>query len=234
MNHISGYGELADEYYEPRHVTSRNFEAATLNWTSVNGCPIPDSGFVLDIGSGRGSAATFCQVQPTRIIQGDIAMPMLALSPRPPSMGRVVCDAKLLPFASGSFTAVTAFLFDPFNSAPFLSESFRVLAHEGVFLGTLPHRHWGTALRRLRGAPPDVARFFTRSGKHVDKPSYLLNESELRLSLAANGYRVVELHVLTLPRTEATVSPDISDPARADGVSPYELPILQLVVARKS
>jgi len=229
----SAYDDLAHEYYHPRHVTSRNFEAATLGWTREHGCPIPDAGLVLDIGSGRGSVARFCQLDAGRIVEGDIALSMLAISPQERTHARVACDALSMPFTPESFAAVTAFLFDPFNRNAFLAESFRVLARGGVFFGTLPHYKWGTELRPLRAGAMDLARFVTRDGGYVDKPSYLTPESGLEASLTANGYQVTEMHALTLPRTEAVVSPDISDPAQARGVSAYEFPIVQLVVARK-
>jgi ubiquinone/menaquinone biosynthesis C-methylase UbiE len=228
-----GYEDLADEYYDPRHITSRNFEAATAYWIAVNGCPIPGSGLVLDIGTGRGSAAAFCNVESSRIIESDIALAMLKLSPRPPSRARVVCDALSIPFPRESFCAVTAFLFDPFNSHTFIAESYRVLEPVGVFLGTLPHQEWGKTLRSLRGGPSDVARFVSNEGSHVDKPSYLLGEKELRRRFLERGYRSVDAYTLTLPRTETTVSPDISDPAATRGVSPHDLPIVQLIIARK-
>jgi SAM-dependent methyltransferase len=228
-----GYEDIADEYYDRRHITSRNFEAATAHWLATHACPIPESGLVLDIGTGRGSVATFCNVGGRRIIESDIALAMLRLSPRPPSLGRVACDAASIPFRRESFSAVGAFLFDPFNRQAFWAESFRVLRPGGVFVGTLPHHEWGKNLRSLRGGPSDIARFVTRKGSYVDKPSILFGEDELRNRFVEAGYRSVDTHALTLPRSEATVSPDISDPAKARGVSPYDLPIIQLIVARK-
>jgi len=234
VDRTPGYGDLAEEYYEPRHVTCRNFEAATASWTAEHHSRIPNSGLVLDIGSGRGSAGMFCGVEAGRIVQADIAISMLTVSPRAASKGRVACSALSLPFGSGSFAAVTAFLFDPFNRIEFVAESFRVLTRGGVFLGTLPHYQWGVTLRQLRGTEPHIARFITRSGECLDKPSYLVSERELRNRFTINGCRNVDVYALTLPRRELTVSPDISDPAQAIGVSPYALPVLHLVLARKT
>jgi hypothetical protein len=158
---------------------------------------------------------------------------MLTLSPRVDGMGRVALDAEVLPFGSGTFAAVTAFLFDPFARSVFFAESFRVLQTGGVFFGTLPHHRWGTTLRRLRNAREDAATFITNDGRSVQKPSYLFHEIDLQRILNTEGFESIQLHSLRLPTTEPRVSPDVVDPAAALGLSPYELPIIQLIMAKK-
>ena len=51
--------------------------------------------------------------------------------------------------------------------------------------------------------------------------------------LAGNGLVVAARHDLRLPVSEVRVSPDVLAPAEFLGVSPYELPVVQLIVARK-
>jgi len=46
----TSYDDIADEYYESRHITSRNFEAATLAFFKKWQCPILKDGLVLDLG----------------------------------------------------------------------------------------------------------------------------------------------------------------------------------------
>lgn len=43
----------------------------------------------------------------------------------------------------------------------------------------------------------------------------------------------IESHDLCLPISEEKISKDILDPAEAIGVSPHELPIVKLIMARK-
>lgn len=227
------YDEVAGEYYDASHVTSRNFDAATAAFMSQWDCPIPENGLVLDLGAGRGCARSYCGVPAKRIIQADISGKMLLLSPREPSRAQVQCDALRLPFAPKTFSAVTAFLCDAYNRPRLYSEVGRTLTGGGVFVGTLPHYEWGAVLRRLRGYSARRARFLTRSGRPAEVDSFLMRSEEMADCLAGNGLVVAARHDLRLPVSEVRVSPDVLAPAEFLGVSPYELPVVQLIVARK-
>lgn len=231
---ISGsYEFLASEYYEPRHITSRNFDAATSEYLRRTACDMPPRGWVLDLGAGMGAATKYCGISASRIIQSDIALHMLRLEPRGKSAARVQADALALPFKDQSFAAVTAFLFDPFNSPPLYQEIFRVLSSRGRFLGTLPHPDWGFTLRNLRGYQINRSRFLTRTGEIIDRPSLLMTQSEIAELLDSAGFTNIRIHSIKLHSDNDAVSPDIADPAFILNTTPYELPILFAIQATK-
>ena len=77
----SGYDEIASEYYDSKHITSRNFDRATLAALAESPVPVPN-GLVLEIGAGRGRATEFLRVDASRIVQLDNSDAMFALEGR--------------------------------------------------------------------------------------------------------------------------------------------------------
>jgi SAM-dependent methyltransferase len=227
------YDLIAGEYYDPRHITSRNFDAAIEAYMQDWHCPFPTSGLVLEVGSGRGTVTRYCRLPASRIIQTDVSMAMLSLQPRENARIRIRCDARGLPFHAGVFAGVAAFLFDPYNESSTYEEIARVLAPRGIFVGTLPSHRWGALLRQLRGYSQGRARFRTRNGEFVEVPSLLSSDGELTCRLRAAGLEPEVLVDLRLPPDVAQVSPDIRDPACEAGVTPHQLPIVKLIAARR-
>jgi SAM-dependent methyltransferase len=229
----SSYDLIAAEYYEARHVTSRNFDAATAAFFRSRTCPFPSDGMVLEIGAGRGSVGGLCGLAHDRVIQTDVCLAMLMLRPREKSRWRLQCDARSLPFVDRGFAGVAALLFDPYNGFRAFAEISRVLRTDGVFLGTLPHHEWGTQLRAMRRQDASIAAFRTKSGETVELPSVLSTDEELIGALRAVSLEPCCLADLYLPPDVTAVSPDIADPAQELGISAYNLPIVKLVIARK-
>lgn len=229
----SSYEEIATEYYDGRHVTSRNFDSATLAFTNSWQCPISPHGMVLDLGAGKGTVGRYCRLPGERVIQSDVSISMLTLPAREASKARVHCDATALPFAPGSFTAVAAFLFDPYNTPRFFREVGRVLVRGGIFLGTLPHHMWGDYLRKIRDSNDSKACFIHGSGRIIELTSILMPGEIIHPRLSHARLQLLESYDLRLPRSETMVSPDIIEPAKMAGISPYELPIVKFIAARK-
>jgi hypothetical protein len=102
----------------------------------------------------------------------------------------------------------------------------------GLFLGTLPHIEWGTALRRN---PNELhrANFVTDNGGRFSAASHLMHPEEIAKCLRASGLIPKALDTICLPRDTQPVSPDISAPARTEGKAFWELPIIQLVIAQR-
>jgi len=232
-NHTASYEEIAAEYYDERHITSRNFDAALSALAGSWTCPLPARGPVLELGAGRGTVERYCGVPEHRVVQSDLSWSMLSLQPREPCAQRTQCDAGRLPFADAAFSGVAAFLFDPYNTPPVYHEIARVLADRGVFVGSLPHHTWGCALRRLRGHSLNTARFVTSSGRRIELASFLSPHHEIHARLRRCGLKLISDPDLCLPTGDKIISPDIMDAARALGLEPHQVPVVKLIVARK-
>jgi hypothetical protein len=125
----------------------------------------------------------------------------------------------------------SALLYDPYNVPLLYNEIARILKPGGLFLGTLPHIEWGTALRRN---PNELhrANFVTDNGGRFSAASHLMHPEEIAKCLRASGLIPKALDTICLPRDTQPVSPDISAPARTEGKAFWELPIIQLVIAQ--
>lgn len=229
---LSEYDHIASEYYSERHVTSRNFDQATMGSLRNHNFPFPSSGLVLDLGSGRGSAGRYLRLDPSRVIQVDLSHRMLTLADRETSLGRVLCDASNLPFVDDCFDGVCAFLFDPYLRSDLFMAIARVLKPGGAFLGTLPSKTWGDAIRGVRKYSTDVARFLTVEGEYVQCRSSLVSALRLPHHMAQAGFSNVKIEELSLPENMTPVSPDITDAARHIGTEIHDLPIINAISAR--
>lgn len=231
------YDRIANEYYDPRHITSRNFDEASENAFADRRFQTSSHGLVLEVGAGRGCARKYCGTDPSRLVQTDISEEMLALTPREDFLIALRCDALDMPFVPESFSTVLAFLYDPFNLAPFYFEVSRVLKTGGVFVGTLPHHTWGATLRKTIGYHLNKTKFrlfLSHSGEYIELDSFLMDDMEITQALTDAGMAVIEMADLKLPESVGTISPHIKIPAKALGVTPYDLPIVKLIVARKT
>jgi SAM-dependent methyltransferase len=233
MMTMSSYDEIASEYYLERHITSRNFDAATLNSRLLIKRYLPLDGLVLDLGAGRGRAEEYLGIRHSRITEIDLSEKMLHLTPRGKSHDRIQSDALNLPFNSSSFSVVAAFLYDPYNKPALYQEISRVLSPGGVFLGTLPHYEWGKMLRKIRGYEFEVARFVKSTGGYATLSSFLMNDLTLKQELTQAKMEVIMMESLCLPQNIEKISPDIVAPAGLFGLDPKSLPIVKLIVARR-
>lgn len=229
----SNYDIIADEYYDPRHITSRNFDDATRVYLRENSLSVPGHGLALDLGSGRGRLNEYCGVEPMRIVHADISMKMLRLKERESALGRVLANALALPFRAGVFTIVAAFLFDPFNEMGLFGEVARVMNRGGIFIGTIPHYEWGLALRSGVGNSLHEAVFMLKNGGRMVRSSILSAPKQLVDDLTGVGLKVLRNETLTLPNHVKHVSPDIELPAQVMRQSVYHVPVIQLVVATR-
>ncbi len=239
----SNYDRIADEYYNKIHKTSRNFDAAALDFFERKqiDLAINPLGLVLELGAGIGRTIKYCKINSNKIIQADISRSMLLLSEREPCHQRIVCDALNLPFHNSVFSMVTAFFFDPYNMycpendlSIYRNISY-LLEKGGLFLGTLPHIMWGSTLRKIRKQSKTEARFLTRNKNVISFNSFLMNDESIEKALIDAGLTLVEMHDLKLPKKISTkdVSKDIIDAARAIGIDEFSLPIVKLILAKK-
>jgi SAM-dependent methyltransferase len=228
----SAYDVLAREYYDPAHMTSRNFDAITATVMVSFRSQVPD-GLVLEPGCGRGRSGEFLGVDAARVVQLDHSSGMLGLLPREESLLRVLHDAESLPFPEATFSCVTAFLCDPFLGLNFLWEAHRVLKPGGLLVGTTPSYGWGQPLRSSLGLDTLTTRFALRDGRHVIAPSLLHPIDSLASMLTAAGFREETITVQShcLPDGANPVSPDITAVASQRGMDPYTLGVLDVFTA---
>lgn len=229
-----GYEEIAEEYYFGFHPTSRNFDQTSAHHFQKHQPPLPQEGLVLELGAGIGRSAEYCKVSASRIVQTDASMRMLELVPREASLLRVRCNALDLPFPADTVSLITAFLYDPFNVPSLYVEVARVLRPGGYFVGTLPHHTWGEALRRKLQLAPDRTVFRTKSGEEFTSPSYLVSEEWLRDVLSRHRLDIERLDDVMLPTHVSEVSPHVAIAAQALGLSEFEIPLVQVLIARRS
>ena len=159
---------------------------------------------------------------------------MLSLFPREPSRLKLQCDALELPFRDSSFSAVFAFLYDPYNMSPLYHEVRRVLRAGGALIGSLPHHLWGSTLRESLGYPSSKTRFKkfqSQDERLIELDSFLMTDDQIRAATYDAGLVVLSMEDLLLPKNITEVSAHIQLPAGILGLTPYTLPIVKLVIA---
>jgi len=229
------YDQIAAEYYDPSHRTSRNFDDTTVAAFRESKPEVPSEGLVLDVGAGRGRCGEFLRIPPNRIVQLDNSRRMLELQPREESLLRIVHQAEELPFLDGQFACVASFLCDAFLGLNFLAEAFRVLASPGVLVGTTPSHEWGVALRNEINIDTSETRFMTKAGARVLIPSLLVPADRLKQMLIASGFeqRHTEVRKHRLPSGLPSISPDIIAPASTLRTGVHDLDILYSFIGFK-
>ena len=227
------YDPIADEYYDPSHKTSRNFDATSLiALRSI--VPLVPAGRILEVGAGRGRCGEFLGIDTARrVVQLDNSARMLAVAPREEALLQVVHSAESLPFPDGHFSCVAAFLCDPFLGLNFLGESHRVLSPGGVLVATTPAYEWGAPLRENLQLEVNQTRFVTRDGNRVVVPSVLVSREQLTRMLRKVGYADASIQVQAhrLPQGTTPVSSDIEQPAKLLGRDAFALDVLYTIVA---
>lgn len=233
---ISNYDEIASEYYSPRHITSRNFDEATLYTLKTNPILIPQNGLILEFGAGRGKSNSFLGIDAKRIIQLDWSLKMLALTDREDSLLRIHSRAEKTPFLDYEFATCAAFLCDPFWNKEFLTESFRVLKDGGVFIGTLPSFTWGVNLRSKLNFAPNTTKFLTEGGKELVLTSILSSREEILDLLLTVGYprKFISISSAALSPNSSKISSHISISARNQKLDEKEIEIIDIIIAKKS
>lgn len=132
----------------------------------------PRTGVHLDLGSGTGdNLAILPSATPRLAVDSDFSM-----LKRNANSSRILARAEQLPFVNASFAFVSAIgLLEYINDVEiFFREVRRVLQPEGTFLFTSSPPNWANQWRRVWG-----------------EKLYFHSEPQLRIILAANGWRVL-------------------------------------------
>ncbi len=230
----SGYDAIASEYYDPGHVTSRNFDHTTREALREAPFAVPPEGLVLEVGAGRGRANEFLGIAGDRIVHVDNSEAMLNMEHREACLLKVFADACDLPFSKGQFSAVVGFLADPFLGLDCLAQAYKVLVDGGALLLTTPTLRWGRTLRQELGLDVMTTRFkILGTEKIVSLPSLLHSAERLREMLEHTGFTGIEILDHCLPESENPISPDIERACALENVGIHELPIIHSIRAKK-
>lgn len=229
----SGYDTIAQEYYDARHKTSRNFDQLTKIAMLTRSVVLPN-GLVLDVGAGCGRTREYLGVVPERTIQLDNSKVMLSLDDRQPCLLKLQADARAIPISSSQVSVVTAFLADPFMGLQFLAEAFRVLKDGGLIVFTVPTKEWGVPLRQKLKISEETTRFRKIGTEDiVVLPSVLHAASELRAMLAHIGFSNIDIQDHCIPELQTELSDDIVQVCKQEHVDVHKLPIIRSVIARR-
>jgi hypothetical protein len=227
------YSELAPEYYDERHVTSRNFDFLIKKllvqepWMGGGG----PSDVWLEVGCGESKLIRALPPN-ERLVLLDSSSAMLkhSLQGSWKQFSAVTGSAFAIPFRSGIFSGVFASLGDPFTHPAYFAEARRVIGLGGRLLHIVPAVEWGAPLRQFQRAPVDCSHFF-RGDHDSFAPSLLRSKAELRQLAANAGFKHISIDDLFLPSSLplSDVSPDIHLSARVQSKSVYEIPILAVL-----
>jgi SAM-dependent methyltransferase len=238
MEHLvkNGYNMISSEYYDEKHITSRNFDYATDAFFRENLLKfkkyLQTNRLCLEVGAGRGNTERYLRIGYDKIILSDINQRMLSHAPDEYLL-KVITNAKETPFFSGSFQLITAFLFDPFNTIEFYKEISRILKPGGFFIGTLPHCKWGRTLRSEINIDIDKTQFILKDGTVLQTDSFLSDFDELKQYHRKNNLEVVEYCDIFLPPNTEKISDHILIPAKKLSLTPFQLPLIQFIISKK-
>ena len=225
------YTLVGPEYYEPFHITSRNFDTAIDSYLASQPLEVHDGSRYLEVGCGRSRLSHYSRPRSQCFVL-DLCEAMIrhsvevGLNHAKP----LLASAFSLPFREGAFDSVFAFLADPYLHRGYFRELRRVLKTGGKVLHIVPSYEWGVALRAHRQAPVHFSHFF-RGNREAFGPSFLHQKRNLLNSLEGAGITDVHFSDLYVPEWLPLneISPDIQVPADSLSISPYDLAILTVV-----
>ncbi len=232
---VGDYDLIASEYYTDKHITSKNFDEATRYYfedKSVDFLKKNKIKLCLEIGAGRGNTSRYLNIPSNKIILSDISHLMLNNSLDSSCLLKLKTDGRNTPFMNNTFDLVTAFLFDPYNDESLFIEVSRILKIGGIFIGTLPHYIWGETLRNEIGIDFDKTQFELTTGEIVETNSFLSTSSEL-INKIQKDFSLIKIEDIFMPKQITNISTSILKPAKKLNVSPYEIPIVQLIIIKK-
>lgn len=229
------YDLIAQEYYNERHITSRNFDLTTISAFKKMQIIIPDHGLVLEFGAGRGRANQFLNIKSNRIVQSDLSEKMLSIADREECLLKILCDATDTPFFDEQFSLSCAFLCDPYYSLEFLIEAYRITKTNGYFIATLPSSTWGNSLRDEINIRRNETKFLTDTKQEIFVPSFLATKEQILSDLHLAGFKekYIDIFSWKLPEEVTSISPHILLSAELQKMSPYSIDLIDIVIARK-
>lgn len=234
----AGYDLIANEFFDDRRITTANFHDLSTNFFNhhIEVCRDLHQA-VLEIGSGTGYLTYKLKESFKVIVAVDISPTMLSLIQPDPRIVKVLASVFSLPLLDKTFKVIVGSLIDPFLLPEALHEIGRILADDGVFIFSSPSKIWSDALRSVsHNSEPRITKFAHSLGNEVAVHSFTYTDVELQNLIKSCGFRFETFEVVhgnNLKNYPRPISPALTQAAEKLGVEVDNLPILQLVVARK-
>jgi SAM-dependent methyltransferase len=226
-----GYNHAADEFTESRRITTANFHDLSLPFFSrcVNEY-VQNGAHCLEIGPGRAwlrHSFVWPSAQYTAV---DISTEMAALNQADTV---AVSSIRSLDAPDATYDVVLASLADPYLYPAALVEIRRILKPRAPFVFTSPSGLWARALRPARGR--NKTTFCLADGTSSEVYSFTFTVDELRCLLELCGFCCERIATAFGQELSASspISPAIIQAAESTGVPLSQLPILDMVVARR-
>ena len=229
----TSYNAIADEYYDERHVTSRNFDSTTKVALSEEKLSI-SNGLTLELGAGRGRATEYLGIDKSKIVQLDSSSAMFEIPNREECSLKILSNACKIPLVSHQFSLVVGFLVDPFIGLECLSEAYRMLKANGQLLFSVPTKICGDALRSKRNIQAMSTRFkMIETEEIVEAPSILQSPERIIEMLNLSGFQNISITGHCLPKKVKNISPDIEAAAYELNIPINELEIINIIKAER-
>ncbi len=228
----AGYDAAAPEFTEAQRITTKNFHDLSVGFFRRTIAAHAHEGCrCLELGPGHGWLRSAVSLSRTEYQVLDIAPAMLA---RHENCVRIAGDVSAIPLRRASCDLVLASLGDPFCHPLGLTEVWRVLKPNGVFILTIPSHVWSSSLRAVDRRL--TTRFRLSTGREVEVYSFTYTTAQLRALGMACGFVCEEASVTygrSLP-TNIPISPAIVAAAEAAGVPLADMALVDSYVFRKA
>lgn len=234
----SGYEFIASEFTDEKRVTTANFHDLSFEFLlSETNRQLGPKDNVLDLGTGRGYLAHKLSETYSKVFSVDLAFQMLQFNGVLTSQVKMVCGSAFnLPFLSDSFNVVVSSLADPFLIEAALVEISRVLKKDGRFICSSPSEVWSAAFRDHVNNSRLSTKFLHSSGLEVEVFSFTYTNDQLVQLLLSCGFIVEIIKTVSgkeLKKHSRDISPALLNASRKLKIELDDLPIVQLLIARK-
>ena len=230
-----GYNAFAADYYSDAHVTTRNFDYATMAFLSRFDLFGQDAtaATVVDFGAGKGRAHEYISsIRSSYIVEIDSSIEMLRLDRTERIDAKICADASITPIRNNFADLSLSFLFDPFNTKDFMNEVRRITKDGGKFLGTLPSSNFATSARNAAGIDESSTVFTDEAGRRHMVRSYVPPEAETKQRLHESGFEFVSVYSLPCAAFGPEPSAHIIRAAAEHKTSLSDFGVVSLFIAR--
>ncbi len=227
-----GYGKVAAEFSEEKRITTKNFHdlSNTFFQNAIDNY-VKNGTKCLEIGPGQGwlkKNFVWPEISYTAV---DISSEMLEYVE---SDKKINSSINALAIADREFDVIFSSLGDPFCFPTALCEIRRVLKEDGVFVFSAPSHSWIESIRQANSKYK--TQFVLESSEIAEVYSFTFSIDTLAELFRLCGLEPIMCQVAfgrDLPSVPYVVSPAFNKAADALGCNIGDLPVVNMIVARK-